>query len=109
MALILALRRTRYIRKSYPTWCHVKASIRAVDRQPFPPTANPWAYRPEREDDPEFRMLYTVIAMAFVGSTCGGNVPLIPTWMGSLAGAGFFALSTTMNSPRVSMMRYVAE
>lgn len=104
MALILALQRTRYIRRSYPTWCHVKASLRAGDRRPFPPTVDvdsPWAYRPTRRSDPDFRMLYSLIAMAFVGSTCGGNLPLIPAWMGSLVGAGFFALSTTINSPRV--------
>ena len=102
MAIILALQRTTSIRRRYPTWRHIKASLGATERRPFPPTTNPWSYQPRRDTDPEFRMLYTVIAMAFVGSTVGGSVPLIPTWIGSLAGAGFFGLSTTMTSSRVS-------
>ena len=103
MSIILALQRTTSIRRRYPTWRHIKASLGASERRPFPPTSNPWSYEPRRDFDPEFRMLFTVIAMAFVGSTCGGSVPLIPTWIGSLVGAGFFGLSTTMQSARVSL------
>ena len=103
MSIILALQRTTSIRRRYPTWRHIKASLGATERRPFPPASNPWSYEPRRDFDPEFRMLFTVIAMAFVGSTCGGSVPLIPTWIGSLVGAGFFGLSTTMQSARVSL------
>jgi len=101
MTIILALSRFPKIRRRYPTWRHVQTSLGMADRQSFPPSPNPWNYEPRRDNDPEFRMLYTVIAMAFIGSTCGGNIPLIPTWIGSLAGAGFFGLSTTMNNARV--------
>ena len=104
MSLILALQRTRFIRRRYPTWRHVKASLGATPRRPFPPSANPWNYQPRDDRDPEFRMLFAVIAMAFVGSTCGGSLPLIPTWMGSLAGAGFFGLGTTLQNARVRKM-----
>ena len=43
--------------------------------------------------------------MGFVGSTCGGNIPLIPSWMGALAGAAIFALSCLQPNPRGDLSR----
>ena len=120
LALIFAVQRYRRIQKQYPTWYHIKASLGMVERRPFPPTENPWAYRPEdvRPDDDdhdidmnyrsaalEFNMLYTIIAMAFCGSACGGNVPLLPTWMGALAGAGTFVLACQARNARGDLAR----
>ncbi|CAB9511588.1 expressed unknown protein [Seminavis robusta] len=105
MALILALQRFTSIRGRYPTWRHVKSSLGAAQRRPFPPAANPWTYQPRSNRDVPFKMLYTLITMAFVGSTVGGSMPLIPTWMGSLAGAGLFGLATTLQSSRGDLIR----
>lgn len=99
LALIWALQRTTRIRRQYPTWIHAKSSLGIAPRRRFPPrTDNPWRY----EGD-DFRMLYATIAMAFVGSACGGNLPLVPTWMGALAGAGCFGFITTVQSARVRL------
>jgi len=105
MALILALQRSRNIWRRYPTWKHVKASIGADQRQPFPPADNPWAYQAVEPDDVDFSMLYTLVAMGFIGSMCGGNLPLIPTWMGALAGAGLLAFGTTTRDARGDLAR----
>ncbi|KAL3933445.1 MAG: hypothetical protein SGARI_003709 [Bacillariaceae sp.] len=50
-------------------------------------------------------MMYVLVAMGFVGSMVGGNLPVIPTWMGSLAGAATFALICTWQSPRGDLAR----
>lgn len=50
-------------------------------------------------------MIYAMVAMAFVGSACGGNLPFIPTWIGALAGAGMFGLACTWSSPRGDLAR----
>jgi hypothetical protein len=107
LSLILVLQRTTKIRKTYPTWRYVAAffGISSRNLRPFPPARNPWKYKPKRSDDVDFSMLYSIIAMAFVGSFCGGNMPVIPTWMGSLAGAGIFALGCTLSSARGDLYR----
>jgi hypothetical protein len=105
LALIYALKRTGRIRHQYPTYGHIKASIGAAQRRPFPPVDNPWAYEPYEEDDVDFRMLYSTAAMGFVGSAIGGNMPLIPTWLGALAGAGSFAFLTTTRNARGDLCR----
>jgi hypothetical protein len=94
LALIYALKRTRRIRHQYPTYGHIKASIGAAQRRPFPPVDNPWAYEPVEEDDVDFRMLYSTAAMGFVGSAIGG-----------LAGAGSFAFLTTTRNARGDLCR----
>jgi len=108
MAGIMTLSNTRRLRRRYPTYSKLKACFGIGERQRFPPFVdNPWAYRvqdfeDDAEYDPreivEFNMMLTVIAMAFVGSTIGGNLPLIPTWMGALAGGAGHAFLTTLNS-----------
>lgn len=120
LALIFAVQRYRRIQKKYPTWNHIKASLGMVERRPFPPAENPWTYRADdaRQEDVdhdidmnsptavvEFNMLYTIIAMAFCGSACGGNVPLLPTWMGALAGAGIFVLACQARNARGDLAR----
>eukprot|EP00978_Attheya_sp_CCMP212_P028740 scaffold100109_cov24-Attheya_sp.AAC.1 len=51
---------------------------------------NPWQYEPEYETDPEFKMAFSLGAMALVGMVCGSNVhvPLMPSWLGGMVGAG---------------------
>ena len=111
LTLVYTLQRSRRVRKTYPTWVHVKSSVGVAERLPFPPgTSNPWTYRPSDFDDEygravDFNMMYAIAAMAFVGSTCGGNLPMIPAWMGALGGAGFFAFVTTLNNPRGDLAR----
>ena len=129
LSLVLVLQRTRQIRHKYPTWRYVPGALfqytgrereRGREREPgrgsrqdryrtpppFPPARNPWNYTPRRPNDVEFNMVYTILAMAMVGSTCGGNLPMIPAWMGSLAGAATFALGCTLtNSPRGDLCR----
>ncbi len=36
-------------------------------------------------------MTYALLAMMLVGSFCGGNVPILPAWMGGIFGAVTFA------------------
>lgn len=104
LALIFALQRTSRIRRRYPTFPKIKAAIGAAQRVPFPPAENPWSYQPE-DDELYFSMMYATIAMGFVGSICGGNLPLVPTWMGALGGAGSFAFLTTTRDSRGDLCR----
>ena len=52
-------------------------------------------------------MLYSVAVMAFAGSICVGNMPLIPTWIGSMAGAAAFAFVTTLKSAKVRFFVFI--
>ena len=49
--------------------------------------------------------LNAVVAMAVVGSLVGGNVPLIPSWMGGLAGGAVFAFGTTLPTANGDLAR----
>ena len=96
------------MRKDYPTLVHIKAMIRQGPRKPFPPVEDgdsPWKYEPIYRDDPEFKMTYALLAMALVGSFCGGNIPIIPAWMGGIAGAMLFASMTTGANARGDLGR----
>eukprot|EP00569_Conticribra_weissflogii_P004346 CAMPEP_0171343270 /NCGR_PEP_ID=MMETSP0878-20121228/16701_1 /TAXON_ID=67004 /ORGANISM="Thalassiosira weissflogii, Strain CCMP1336" /LENGTH=582 /DNA_ID=CAMNT_0011846181 /DNA_START=125 /DNA_END=1873 /DNA_ORIENTATION=+ len=108
LAFLLTLKRTTSVRKDYPTLPHLKALIRQGPRKPFPPTEDgggPWQYQPVYEDDPDFKMTYALLAMAMVGSFCGGNVPLLPAWMGGIIGALAFASLTTGSNARGDLGR----
>mmetsp|Transcript_10529 Transcript_10529/g.24958 ORF Transcript_10529/g.24958 Transcript_10529/m.24958 type:complete len:579 (-) Transcript_10529:327-2063(-) len=107
LSLILVLQRTQRIRREYPTWRYVAASVgilrggprdaRGKPRgpRPFPPARNPWRYSPRSPRDPDFNMMYALVSMSLVGSTVGGNMPFIPNWIGALAGAAIFAFACT--------------
>lgn len=103
--LLQTIRESRQIRREYPTRPHLKALLGAGPRRPFPPTDNPWSYRPSSPDDAAFSMISTLIAMAIVGSFCGGNIPMVPAWIGGLVGAGFLGLLTTRPSARGDLAR----
>lgn len=107
LSLILVLQRTSNVRKTYPTWPYMRAAIGATKRnlRPFPPSRGLWSYEPRKPGDVNFSMLYSILAMSFVGSFCGGSVPLLPTWMGSLAGAGIFAFGCTLSSAKGDLCR----
>ena len=118
LSLILVLQRTQRIRREYPTWRYVAASVgilrggprdargRPRGPRPFPPARNPWNYSPRSPRDPDFNMIYTVASMAIVGSTVGGNLPFIPNWIGALMGAASFAFACTwQNSHRGDLAR----
>ena len=97
LTLILVWQRTFAIRSRYVTWPHIKASLGMSPRRPFP-----------REDDfqsREISFLYTLVAMGFVGSACGGNMPLLPTWMGALGGASLFVFMSTLRNARGDLCR----
>lgn len=111
LALIYLMRRSKVVRKRYETGVHVKGMCRMGKRQPFPPILegevdeNPWRYSPEGENDPEFEMIKSLLCMAFIGSFCGGSVPLIPTWMGSAGGAALFGFLGIAKNPRGDLIR----
>ena len=108
LALIFTFQRTTSVRKDYPTLPHLKAIIRQGPRKPFPPLeegSSAWQYEPIYEDDPEFKMTYALLSMAMVGSFCGGNVPLLPTWMGGIIGAVAFASLTTGSNAQCDLGR----
>mmetsp|Transcript_15540 Transcript_15540/g.22918 ORF Transcript_15540/g.22918 Transcript_15540/m.22918 type:complete len:480 (-) Transcript_15540:55-1494(-) len=97
LTLIFVWQRNFRIRRRYPTWPHVKSSLGIIPRRPFP-----------RNDDyqtGEVSKIYTLIAMALVGSTCGGSLPLLPTWMGGLGGAALFVVGTLLPSARGDLCR----
>lgn len=108
LSLLLVLQRSRRIRKTYPTWRYIPAAIGVGSKRglrPFPPARNPWRYTPRSPRDPDFNMMFVLVSMAFVGSMVGGNLPVIPTWMGALAGAASFAFACTWQSPRGDLAR----
>lgn len=118
LSLILVLQRTQRIRREYPTWRYVAASVgiirggprdargRPRGPRPFPPARNPWRYTPRDPRDPDFNMIYTLVSMAMVGSTVGGNLPFIPNWIGALVGASIFSFACTwQNSYRGDLAR----
>lgn len=110
LGFVFTLQRTRSVRKDYPTLPHIKAIIRQGPRKPFPPVEDgesPWKYEPIYRDDPEFKMTYALLAMALVGSFCGGNVnlPMFPQWIGGIAGAVAFASLTTGSNARGDLGR----
>lgn len=120
LAFIYSIQRTRRIRKQYPTKPHVKALLGMTPRQPFPPLLhnndddttqvddNPWKYRPRPDhyyNDPQFTMLSTLLAMAIIGGLCFGDIPLLPTWLGSSIGALLFAYVTTLRNARGDLAR----
>lgn len=103
--LIMTMRESRQVRRDYPTRPHLRALLGAGPRRPFPPTENPWNYRPTSRDEAPFTMMYTVLAMTIVGSFCGGNLPMVPSWLGALGGAGFLGLLTTRPNARGDLSR----
>ncbi|KAL3822791.1 hypothetical protein ACHAXA_005956 [Cyclostephanos tholiformis] len=108
LALVLTLQRASTVRREYPTLPHLKAMIRQGPRRPFPPVedgGSPWRYEPTYRDDPEFKMTYALLAMSLVGSFCGGNVPILPAWMGGILGAVTFASLTTGSNARGDLGR----
>ena len=118
LSLILVLQRTQRIRREYPTWRYVAASVgilrggprdargRPRGPRPFPPARNPWRYTPRSPRDPDFNMMYALVSMAMVGSTVGGNLPFIPNWIGAVVGASLFSFACTwQNSHRGDLAR----
>ena len=103
--LLETIRESRQIRREYPTRPHLRALLGAGPRRPFPPTENPWNYRPSSPDDVAFSMLPAVLAMTVVGSFCGGNIPMVPSWLGALVGAGFLGLLATRPNVRGDLAR----
>jgi hypothetical protein len=103
--LLATLRNSRQIRRDYPTRPHLRALLGAGPRRPYPPASNPWNYRPASPEDVNFSMLPVLFAMIMVGSFCGGNVPMVPSWMGALAGAAFLGLLTTRPTTRGDLAR----
>jgi hypothetical protein len=113
LLLLWAVQRSHSVRRMYPTFRHVKASVGAAERRPFPPkTDNPWTYQIDDNDDDdkraariEFNMMYSLVAMAFVGSACASNLPWIPSWLGALGGAAALAYATTLRDARGDLAR----
>ena len=50
-------------------------------------------------------MTYALLAMILVGSFCGGNVPILPAWIGGIVGAVVFASLTTGSNARGDLGR----
>jgi hypothetical protein len=98
LTVISVAQRTIPIRSRYPTWPHVRASVGLGPRRPFPRNQD---FQKSRE----ISYLYTLIAMALVGSAAGGNLPLIPTWMGALMGAAVLVTGCTLRSARGDLCR----
>ena len=113
LGMIYLLSRTRNVRKSYKTGVHLKAifHLGGNERVPFPPlidedgVENMWKYTPQTDYDPDFDMVKSLICLVIIGSFCGGNVPLIPTWMGSMAGASTFGFLGISKNSRGDLMR----
>ena len=110
LGLIYLLQRTKAVRKQYKTGAHVQSMCRLGPRRPFPPLMddgeeNPWRYVPKSRNDPEFEMAKALLCVVLIGSVFGGNVPLIPTWMGSAGGAAAFAMFGMGKNARGDLFR----
>lgn len=110
LAFIYLWKRTRIVRRRYRTGKHVRALCRLRQRVPFPPVEegedeNPWKYTPQSDRDPDFEMIKSMLCVILIGSFCGGNMPLIPTWMGSTGGAAMFAIFAIGKNPRGDLVR----
>ena len=110
LAFIYLWKRTRIVRRRYRTGKHVRALCRIRKRTPFPPVEvgeeeNPWKYTPQSDRDPDFEMIKAMLCVILIGSFCGGNMPLIPTWMGSAGGAAMFAIFAIGKNPRGDLVR----
>lgn len=112
LGLIMTAGRLGKVRRQYPTGPHLKAILNMGQREPFPPVyssrENVWRYKVREgyEDiDPDFNMMRTVAAMVLIGGFCGGNFPLVPTWLGGTAGAAALALGTTLRGPKGDLYR----
>jgi hypothetical protein len=110
LGFIYLARRTKSVRRRYKTGPHLRGMCRLGPRKPFPPVfedeeENPWRYAPQSRDDPDFEMAKALLCMVVIGSFCGGNVPLIPTWMGSAAGAAAFGIFGIAKNPRGDLIR----
>ena len=101
LVLILTVTKTRDIRRRYPTLPHIKSILRpnTCPRKPFPYDGNPWQYNGERYE--EFNMLYTALAMGLIGGVVGGNIPLVPTFLGGPIGCAAFAFVSTLQDAKV--------
>jgi hypothetical protein len=84
--------------------------LQLARRRPFPPCSNPWQYFPlEGEEDLGFSMFSTLASMVVIGAYSGWllvrPVPLLPNWLGAVAGAGLLGYTTTVRDGRGDMLR----
>lgn len=106
LLMILVVSKLREIRKRYPTIPHIKSILRprTCPRRPFPYAGNPWQYDNDNQDDDdaiEFNMMFTVVAMGMAGAMIGGNIPLVPAFIGAPCGGAAFAFGCTLQSAKV--------
>jgi len=107
---ILVMSKLREIRKQYPTFPHIKSILRprTCPRRPFPYAGNPWQYDSnavEDENAVQFNMMFTVLAMGMAGAMIGGNIPLVPAFIGSPCGGAAFAFGCTLRSAKGDLAR----
>lgn len=115
LALLCSLDIIHPVRERYTTSPHWKGLLRLGPRRPFPPLTgtdmedkdNPWTYRPVQNNDPEFHMVQSIVAITLLGSVCGSSVPLLSNWMGSLAGAAGFAWFGTARTSTGDLVRTI--
>ena len=112
--IIFSVQRSIQIRNQYPAYQYLYNAILGDTttnakrrRRPFPPTNNPWTWSSNQDEDDDivFQMIPTVVAMAFIGSVMGTNIPLLPSSLGALLGAASFAYTTTLSSSRGDLCR----
>lgn len=119
LTLILLLQRTSNIRQSFPSKPHLQHMMRPsrYPRQPFPPAdldsdnpedSNPFKYEIQPNDSiymEQYSMFKILAAMALVGAISFANIPLIPTWMGGLAGAIVLVYIATLRNSKGDLGR----
>lgn len=103
LMLIMTASKLRSIRKEYPTWPHIKHMLRpsTCPRKPFPRgdeerDASLWQYKGD-----DFNMMYTSLAMGMAGVIAGGNLPLVPTFLGAPVGSAVFAYLCTLQDSSI--------
>jgi hypothetical protein len=89
-----------------------KALLQLARRRPFPPCSNPWQYFPlEGEEDLGFSMFSTLVSMVVIGAYGGWLIvrliPLLPNWLGAVAGASVLGYTSTVRDGRGDMLRLV--
>jgi hypothetical protein len=88
MAALLSWQRWQRIRRRYPTGRYLYAAVvRGAPRRPFP----------DPNDDADFVLLPTCLAMAVLGAAAvPGNIPLLPTSLTRIVAAILVGYTTTL-------------
>jgi len=89
--LLMIVKEYQTVRREYPTSPHIKAIFGKGSRRPLQNVSS--------------SKLGYLSCLALVGGVCGGNLPIIPTWIGGLAGAAIMGIGGTLQDAKGDLFR----